>query len=396
EGLAAEFFKRRIPLGGAVERSVMGDYYGAGWELVSTIIPPAGIFAAAKGVGESIALGGIDAYYGEELELVIDKMYDGAEFKIRGFEKVGEDLKINDWELLSVTYGGEKHDYSDLIAKETKDAREMGECLQKPSAQRPACFPVDALNDGLFDWRTRDAFEEAFKKADAWIQLIKEMEENSLVGPKLKDHFAYKKYTRYEQIKVAFLKETKIKLEERKAGEEAIISGQFTKMYEELLKITEDLDIQVQLQEQIREEFGGEVYQFMTWLKDYMRGMIRSYRGDVDVWDVYEDLSAFVTKSLGAYKKVQDSRGKAEDLLGAMSEDQGLRVLTGPYFLEGKPDEDVSSGQKWARYPQKAKDKMMGKMRAIKKEAEVDPSELDLSEESYDAGVLKQLTFHES
>ncbi|MCA9407636.1 MAG: hypothetical protein KC733_03015, partial [Candidatus Omnitrophica bacterium] len=396
EGLAAEFFKRRVPFGGAVERAVMGDYYGAGWEFTTTIIPPLGIASAAKGVGESVAMMGIEAYISEELETFIDSLYQDAEFKIASMETVGEDLKVSKWELLTVSYQGKKFEYNDLVKMETADAREMGECLKRPSNQRPECFPMEKMSNGVFEWwRNRDAFEEAFKRSDPWLQLILEMKKHPDVGPKLEEHFRYQIYTRLEQLKVKFLVELKKRLEERRAGEEAIISGKFAKLYEELLKMAEDLDIKVQLQENIEEKFGGEVVQFLTWMKDYLRGVMREINEDVDVWDVYEELAAFVSEHAGIYKKVLDQRASAEKIL-AGAQDQGLRILTGPYFLDGEGSFDAKAGSKWTAFPKQAEDKMAQQMQAIKSETEADPSELDLAEGSYDAGVLKQLTYHES
>lgn len=397
EGLAAEFFKRRVPFGSAVERGVMGDYYGVGWELTATLIPPVALASAAKAIGESVALGRIDAYFDEEMQIFIDRLYEDAEFKIAAVETVGEDIKIADWDLLSVSYNGVRFDFSELMQIEVADAREMGACLQQPSEQRAECFPMDKMSNGLFEWwRNRDAFEQAFRKTDPWIQLIVEMKAHPNVGPKLDEHFRYQLYTRLEQIKVEFLKTVKQTLEERRAGEQSIISGSFPKMVEELLKITESLDIRPQLEARIADEFGGEILQFMTWIKDYIRGISRELRGEVDVWDVYEELSAFVTRNLSAYQKILKSRAAAIAQLPLRDEDQGLRILTGPYFLTGEARDDQSAAKKWESVPAEVEEEFSGQMRAIKKEAGADPSELELGEGTYDQGVLEQLKDHGS
>ncbi|HLF18849.1 MAG TPA: hypothetical protein VI749_08165 [Candidatus Omnitrophota bacterium] len=396
EGLAAEFFKRRIPFGGAVERGVMGDYYGVAWELTSTLIPPVALFSAAASVGEYVAMTSFEAYFDEELETFIDNLYEGAEFKIAGVKQVGEDIKVSSWQLLSVSYNAKKYDYNELIQMEISDAREMGACLQQPSDQRSGCFPMEKMGNGLFEWwRNSDAFEHAFKKSDPWLQMIMEMEKDPLAGAKLKDHFRYQKYTRLEQIKVDFLKRTKVKLEERRAGEQALLSGKFLEMYDELLKITEELDIRVQLEETIDEKFGGEIVQFLTWMKDYLRGTIRYMKGDVDVWDIYEELSAFVAKDLGVYNKVLEGRAEAEKELVHNPVDQGLRILTGPYFLKGESSGDESLSKKWIELPTSVKDTMTEKLSAIKSELKADPVELDLNEGSYDRGALERLVYHD-
>ena len=396
-GFATEYFRRRTPVGGAIERYIMGDYYGVAWEATTVMIPPVAIASAAKSVGESVATSAIEFYLSEEMAIFIDNLYEDAEFAAGAVEEVGEGLKVTSWELKAVRYQGKEFDFRELLMTEVADAREMGACLKQPSAQRPACFPMEKMSNGLFEWwRNRDAFEQQFKRSDPWLQLIIEMKNHPDVGPKLEDHFRYMLYTRLEQVKVQFLQEVKKKLEERRAGEESLLSGQFQKMYEELLNITGDLDVRVQLEAKISEEFGGEVYQFLTWMYDRMRGVTREMRGEVDVWDVYEELSVFVTRNLGNYKKVLDARGEAEALLSLRRSDQGLRILTGPYFLTGDGAQDVAVAKKWSAYPVQAEKEMSSRMQAIKKEAGADPARLDLSEGAYDRGVLDQLIDHDT
>ncbi len=396
-GLAAEFFKRRVPFGGAVERSVMGDYYGVAWEITATLIPPVGILAAASSVGEYAAQTGIDMVWSESFESFVDNLYDKAEFRIVSVETVGENIKISQWELLNVSYNNKKYGINDLIALETSDAREMAACMQKPSQDRWECFTMDLVYNGLFEWfNAKDAFEHKFEKTDSWIQLIDEMAKDKNIGEKLKDHFRFQRYARFEQIKVQFLKGLKVRLEERRAGEQALISGQFPEAYEEFMNIAEQLDIRPQIEKEMNEKFGGGITQFMTSLKDFVRGAVRDFRGDVDVWSVYEELSAYVTENLRAYKKILDGRVRAEEQLVLKKQDQGLRILTGPYFLNGVPSEDAASSAKWFDHVGQVADKTENTMSTIKAAAKVTPSELDLSEGAYDRGILDRLVYHES
>ncbi len=395
-GLATEFFKRRVPFGGAVERGVMGDYYGVAWELTATLVPPVALVSAAASIGESVAMAEIDMFLTEELELFIDRLYDKAEFKIVGVETAGENIKISQWELLNVTVDSTKFNINELIAKETEDAREMGACLGKPSKELRECFPIEKVNDGLLGWKNQRAFEHKFEKTDAWIQLITEMEKNKYAGKKLKKYFQYQKYTRWAQIKVSFLKQLKVKLEERRAGEQSLISGNFPKAYEELLKIADDLDIRPQLEQEINDKFGGEVTQFMVFLKDMLRGAVRYVQGNVDVWDIYEELSAFVTKNLRIYKRIFEGRAYAEEKLVLKKHDQGLRILTGPYFLTGVAQKDAASSRQWFGYVDQITNEMKDKLTQIKKEAKEDSQELDLSTGAYDLETLNRLVYHAS
>lgn len=397
EGLATEFFKRRVPFGSAVERGVMGDYYGVAWEVTSTLVPPAALVRVAVSLGEYLAETGLETYFDEELATFIDSLYEGAKFKIVGVEKAGDDIKISRWKLLSVAYSGNTYEFDELIQLEQEGAREMAACLRKPSDQRTECFPMEKIRDGLFEWfRSEDAFREHFKRTDPWIQLIHEMETEPHVGEKLKEYFRYQKYARLEQIKVDFLRKTKEQLEKRRAGEQAALSGNLPKMHDELMTIAEELDIQPQLSATIDEKFGGEITQFFTWMKDYLRGAIRYVRDpDIDVWDVYEELSAFITDNLRAYQKIHTGRADAEKELVNI-EDQGLRLLTGPYFLTGKSEDDEESAAKWIEYSKKAKEDMTGKLSKIKAEEQAEPAELDLKEGAYDRDMLQRLVYHDS
>jgi hypothetical protein len=396
-GLASEFFKRRVPFGGAVERAVMGECYGVLWEVTASLIPPLGIMAAAKDVGASIAVTGIEAIWSEELETLIDNLYDKADFEIVGAETVGDNIKISEWQLRNITYKSKKFNIDELIAKEMEDAREMDACLPKTSQEIVECFPIEKVSDGLFEMgRNQSAFENKFEKTDPWIQLILEMEKNEYAGKKLKQYFRYQKYTRWEQIKVEFLKHTKVKLEERKAGEQSLLSGNFPKMHDELLKIADELDIRPQIDQRMADEFGSDVMLYMTSFKDFLRGVVRELKGEVDVWDVYEELSAYVTKNLRVYKEIRESREKAEQYLNYTKQDQGLRTLTGPYFLNGNKSQDTSSSDRWGGLPAKVKEQMSAKLSGIKRETEADPVDLDLDDGSYDLSILEQLIYHDS
>lgn len=395
-GLAAEFFKRRVPFGSAVERGVMGDYYGVAWEITATMLPPVALASAAASIGDSLATTSIEMSLNEELQSFIDNLYEKAEFKLIGVERVGEDLKLSEWELVTVTVDGKTFNINELIAKETSDAREMEDSLKRVKKSKDELFPMEKVNDGLLGWKNQRAFEHKFEKTDAWIQLITEMEKNKYAGKDLKQYFRYKKYTRWAQIKVQFLKELKKELETRRAGEQSLVSGSFPKMYDELFTIADSLDIRPQIEESIANEFGGEVTQFVTSLKDYLRGTVREIKGDVDIWDVQEELSSFVTKYLRTYKRILEARNEAEKWLTFKREDQGLRILTGPYFLKGIFDKDVPESKKWSQYLLESSRKMEKNLVEIKKKLKMAPSTLDVGEGSREKDVLARLIYHDS
>ncbi|MEZ4598286.1 MAG: hypothetical protein R2940_00660 [Syntrophotaleaceae bacterium] len=395
-GLAGEFFRRRVPFGGAVERGVMGDYYGVAWETTATLLPPAAIFSAAKSIGESLGQTAWDGYWSEELEIFIDELYENAEFRIAGVETSGDDIKVSQWRLLSVSYRGQQFAFDELLQMETDDAREMAACLQQPSEKRPECFPMEKFRNGLFRWMESDAaFRSNLGKSDPWIQLIEEMEKQPHVGPKLKDHFQYQKYTRWEQLKVEFLQRLQKKLEDRRAGEQSLLSGNLPKMYDELLLIAGKLDIRPQIEAGLDEEMG-DFTRFLASLRDYLRGTYRSITGSADVWDAYEQNAAVVTEYLRTYKRIWDGRQAAEQPLPVARQDQGLRILTGPYFLSGRAAADQAAAPRWFDLPAQVREEMLAALSDIKREAGAEPAGLDLKDGAYDRGILDQLTFHDA
>jgi len=395
-GLASEFFRRRVPFGGAVERGVMGDYYGVAWEMTATIIPPLGILAAAESVAESVTAMSFEAYWDEELEKLIDQLYKDATFKIAGVERSGENVKVGQWELIAITSNSQKFDIRELIEKESRDAAEMAQwlSLQKEEQLRDNVH-LDIAFDGLFsEPSVRDTLIMSFEKSDPQLGVINAMLKNKIIGSAMKESYMLQRFARLEYLEVAFLNHLKQELEERRSGEQILLSGNFAKAYEELMSTADELDIRPQLEASINEEFGGNVSQFFTSLKDYLRGAVRYLKDEVGIWDIQERLSAFVAKNLPVYQQILEDRKKAEALLTLNNEDEGLRLLTGPYFFDGKPDFDQKAAQEWSHYPVEAKRKMKEKLQAIKKK--ITTGQLDLSDGTYDTDILNRLIFHET
>ncbi len=407
--LGTELFKRRVPLGGAAEKFYMGDIYGGGWDVITTVIPPAALLSVADSLAIALAEKHWETAWSTQLESIIDELYANAEFEIVAVETTGDNIKISQWELKTLTKNSEKFDYYELLQLKKDAVREMERCLgthkttnkngrtvkkNLTNRKRLECMPHEKMYDDFFDAKTDSVLMENLGKADPWIQLINEMASHKHVGDKIKDLYFDQKETRFEQLKVDFLVRIKEKLEDRRAGEQALLSGNLPKMYEELLLIAGKLSIRPQVEQKLDELFGGEATQFITSFKGSLVGAI--FRGDSDVWDVYEERSAVITKSLRTYKQIWDGRKKIEQGLIYQREDQGLRILTGPYFFTGDANEDEPSSKKWQEYPAFAKGKMVETLVDIKLVAEADPVHLDLKDGSYDKGVLDRLIFHET
>ena len=392
EKLGTELFKRRVPFGAAVENYMMGNYYGAAWEVTTTIIPPAALLSVAKSLATELALKGIEVSWSAELDEFIDDLYNDAEFKIVRVETTGDNLKVSEWQLVTVSVDGEKYNYDDTIQLSIDASKEMARCIKRPSRERTTCWPFEKENPLFKGWRRDLAFRENFAKTDPWIQLIEEMEKNKIAGPKLKDYYFYRKQLRYEELRVYFLRHTKEKLEARRAGEQALLSGNLPELYDELLKIADKLEIQEQVKQSIDAQFGGEISQGLTYGKELLIGAI--FRGDDDIWDIYRERASAITEALKTYKHIWEGRKEAEQILTLNHRDQGLRILTGPFFLSGSAPDDESSAVKWIILPSQMNDQMVETLNDIKREAEADPAVLDLSDGAYDKSILEQLIYH--
>ncbi len=394
-GFAAEFFKRRIPLGSAAERAYMGDYYGMAWETTVAVLPPLGLAAAAESIGESMAQTAWDEYWSEELDKFIDEMYENAKFEIVGVEHFGDDIKISQWRLGTVSYKGEEFDIEELLSMEIADAKEMGSCLSLPSDKRAECFPVEKMRNGLFKWLdSDDALRMNIGKSDPWLALIEEMEETKLVGPKLNDHLWYQKQTRWEQLKVKFLMHVKKLLEERRSAEQAVLSGEAPKLYNELISIASKLSIKDETIAALKEQTSTGFVGFLEGLKDELRSVKREALEEADIWDTYEENTRVLSTYLIAYKKVWEARVEGEKSLTLAHEDMGLRLLTGPYFLDADPPADEAAARQWGSLPAQTVEVMTEKLSSIKSEAAA--GELDLKEGAYDRSILDRLIFHDS
>ncbi len=397
DGLATEFFRRRVPFGSAVERGYMGDYYGVAWEATATMIPPFAIASAAASISHTTAQFAWDTYWADELELFIDELYEAAEFEVSGVKEIGENLEVTTWKLVNIRYREQDFDIDDLIETESADARKMHECLQMNSDDRTKHFPLEAMNNGLFQWYDNNrVLKLNLRKTDPWIQLIEEMENYEHVGIKLKDFYYYQKQARWEQLKVKFLKHVKEQLVKRRHAEDNLLDGNLPKLYAELVAVAEQLDVVPQIEASLENQFGGDFYFALTWLNDYRKGVSRKLQGKVDVWDVYGDYTIAVTDYLDAYKKILDGREQTETTIPLHKRDQGLRIVTGPYFLDGIARQDVENSERWFTYPAQAASAMTTKMGEIKAAAKASPMALDLKEGAYDRGVLDRLVNHDT
>ncbi len=87
EGLAVEFFRRRVPLGSALENVMMARYQEAVWDTVTVFLPPVALGRAAVNLGQYFGTLGWQEYWSSELGYFYDELYSKAEFNLRGVEE---------------------------------------------------------------------------------------------------------------------------------------------------------------------------------------------------------------------------------------------------------------------------------------------------------------------
>jgi len=401
QDLGTEVFKKRVPGGTAVENIILGKYLAASWDIVKTLLPVASLFDTAAKLGMDLGKKYWEITWDEELEKFIDALYEDAEFKLMGVDHIGEDIVLSRWLLISVTYRGEKVDIENFFAKKERQIQEMYKYLQGDKAARAAePFPIEYTLDGITGWVKEDwALRENIGQHDPFLTFYKaitDKKENKVAGPRLREYFKELWYTRWEKVKLEFLRETKKRLEKRRSAEQAHVSGQVPKMLEELMKIAKDLRIKDEVEESLEKEVGGDFIKFVYWLGDLIKGVKRDYMGEADVWDVYEENARVIEEYLRVYKLIHKNREEAEKHLegGPSVFDAGLRLLTGKYFLTGKASKDEAEAPRWARLPVEAEVLMEEKIREIKSYCNADNPELERDEMCFDQIILREMVYH--
>ena len=400
----AQFFVRRVPGGMAVENYIMGDYFAATWSLVKTFVPPAALFETSAKIGRFVGEKSWEISWQEELQEFIDSLYENAEFTLLGLEKVGEDIRLTNWRLESVTYRGETVNMLDFIAKKEAQIREMQQYLAMKESFRydqatrpPDPFPMDYTLGGITGWfRFNDALRVNIGKNDPFLVYYDSIRKSEIAGPLLQEFFSDLWYTRWEQVKLEFVKEMKIQLEKRRSAEAAQLSGQVPKMYEELMQIADELMIKDEVVAALEEEVGSEFVQFVISLGDYLRGVKRHIRGEAAVWGVYEKNAKVIKNYLRVYAHIHKHRTEAEKrLTGGPQIDHGLRFLTGKYFLTGRASRDEEDYFRWAKLPLETEVIMEEKVRRAVEACQTREEERTAAQAGIDPEILKQLVYHQ-
>ena len=353
--LATEFFRRRVPFGSVTEHLIMGRYGMAAWDTVVTFVPPAALFQVAANIGAGIAEQSWKLWWSTELTYFVDELYENAEFVLKGTDRISDDLILSNWRLAKIKYQNVEVTVEDFASAKQDQIREMIRSLETPHRFRE--FPIEYKYEGLtglfdLDMMLRENLEET----DNFLFMINEMKKHPSVGEKLKDHYMDLWITRWEQVKLNFILKTIAILEDRRKAEQIQKSGKLEEVVKELMKAAEKLKIKDEVQVGLKSELGNDIFRYFSYLKDVLVGLKREFYGQPDVWDEYEEGTRTLVRYLETYRDIIEARKEAEEEFAlGLVDDRGLRLITGPYFLKGKADQDKSGHRRWRLLPGETK-----------------------------------------
>ncbi len=344
-GFATEIFRRRIPLGSAVEGYVMGNTYRAGWDVVTTLIPPLALPEAAWGLGTAIGTQTRATYWNEQLALFVDKLYDSATFKLEAMEQ-HDNAKVGVYRLVSVKYKGIPIDLSQFAAMRKNQVDALREQVGKGRLDWTA---YKREFQGLTNWMEVDSvLQKTIADSDPGLALIEEMMNHPNVGPKLMDRLGEKGLVRWEEVKLGFITNLIKRLEDRKQADQALGAGMLPDLFLELRKAAAALEIEDAMLRALDAEVDtNNLKALMNWLWETKRNVLAQAPTESETTRAAQ----VVKKYLDTYKGIVKSR---DDLLAALpapaQRDGATRYLTTDLFLSGRADADQAAADVWVKH----------------------------------------------
>ena len=391
QALATEFFRRRVPFGSVTEHAIMGRYGLAAWDTLVVFVPPLALFQVAGMIGAGVAEQSWKIFWTSELEYFVDELYEEAEFVLKDTERVSDDLVIPKWRLAKIRYRDQEVVVEEFKEAKQEQIRAMIQALETPHRERE--FPIEYRYEGLTGlFEVDDILRINLEETDNFLFMLREMMKHESVGQELKDHYMDQWTTHWEQVKLNFILRTIAILEERRKTEQLRQSGKMEEVVKELNEAARKLKIEKEVEEGLEEELGQEIFRYFKYLKDLMVGLKREFYGQPDVWDEYEEGSRILVHYLETYLKIIEARDQAEkEFALGLPRDRGLRLITGPYFLKGRADQDKSGHLRWRDLPWVTKAEVTSELEGIKAKY-VSPSTL---EEGYDRRFLEIVARHD-
>lgn len=347
EGLATEFFRRRVPFGSAIERAMMDDYVMAGWEVVTTLVPPLALPQAAVGIMQAVFETGNELYWKEELNRLVDGLYASADFQPVATRQAGSGM-IADWRLNSVAFAGRRYELKQFLKQRREQVKAMAQELRRAPKDRDIFRPLWAYRSGLVDsFAVDDILRHNIASADPFLAMFEELRAKPEVGARLAQHFKDQHRVRWEEVKLAWLFEVVDRLETRWAAEWAANAGQIPGLMDELVRITRELEVENEVWEALEAEAAQSNWQAMiAWFGDLKRDLLAQPSAVTHL----QEAASLVIRYLDSYRAVLDIRAELEDRLGiAGVRDGGLRLLTGMMSLRARADVDAQIATEWLK-----------------------------------------------
>ncbi len=362
-GFATEIFRRRIPLGSAVEGYVMGNTYRAGWDVVTTLIPPLALPEAAWGLGTAIGTQTRATYWNEQLSLFVDSLYDSATFKLIEMEQ-HDKAKVGVYRLVSVKYRGIPIDLSQFAAMQKTQVDALRAQIGKGRLDWAA---YKREFQGLSNWMEVDTvLQKTIADSDPGLALIEEMMNNPNVGPKLMDRLTEKGLVRWEEVKLGFITNLIKRLEDRKQADQALGAGMLPDLFLELRRAAADLEIEEAMLRALDAEVDtNNLKALMNWLWEAKRDI----QGQAPTESETTRAAQVVKQYLDTYQGIVKSRDSLLASLPAVAaRDGATRYLTGDLFLSGRAAADKEASDVWVKHVSASLNASGDALLAIKKE----------------------------
>lgn len=347
-GLATEFFRRRVPFFSAVENAAMGNEVLAAVDIVTTLVPHIALVRAVEGIAETVNTWAIEYYWSQELRQFVDGLYLSARFTLVDIRTYGQ-AKVGEWRLATVTVDGTTYNLGkppagkrSYLALKRAQIRTMYQELKVRRANR---LLYRDLEYGLFDNnRVEWILRKNLAKTDPFLVLYEELQHRPDVGASLRDHFQDMWLTRWEEVKLAYVFNLIKELEDRRQAEQGI--GDLPDLFAQLVEIARDLDVMAPMRKAMAEEWStGWTNSLLAWLWDFESELLSS----PEITPERTKASEIVLRYLRDYRSIQTARNVVErDVMRGKPTDDGLRLLTGARFLSGKREVDVKTAQAWS------------------------------------------------
>ncbi|MFP1632518.1 lectin-like protein [Zhengella sp. ZM62] len=350
KGFATEWVRRRVPLGSAIESYVMGNTLRAGWDAITTIVPPLGLPEAAYGMAAAAYDRLQSTYWNEQLELFTDSLYETAVFKPE-FEGAGDERRIVRFRLISTTYEGKE-----LNLREFAEKREEEVAALRDQVARHRIDPRDYQDSlhGFSAWLDADKVLKAnLESTDPVLMMLEDMANHEATGPKLLERIAEQRFARWEEVKLGYIVNLIKHLEDRRQADQILLDGTEIDLFEELRRIAIELGIEQAVRDGLQNEAQSSIARnIYTWLWDTKRSTLLQA-------PVRSEMSKAVQigkKYLEAYKKVlvlarrataEPSEGEERKLPAGAARDIEGPYLTSTLFLSGNGEPDLARARMW-------------------------------------------------